>query len=341
VTHEDHAPSRRLGRPDLQALRARTTRVKRLAFLAILAFAPAAAGRGDTSTVAIVTAEHQNEVLAVALPSGTVRRRAALPAGPENVAIGLHKIVVASPDAGAVTLLDLHLNPLRILRGFGSPHIVTVDPLRTIAFVTDDSRGELDVLSLGRRRVVSRLFVGLGAHHMALAPGPGRRLWIALGERARELVLVDLTDPLRPWVVRRARLGFVAHDLAYAHDGRRIWVTSGRGDSVHVLDARSGKALAAIRVGPAPQHVAFTDKGAFAFVTSGYSSRLFKVNARTGRIVGSVRAPYGSFNLVTFGSLVVTTSLLNGRLSEFDLDLHRMSSSRPATAARAVAVTVW
>ena len=78
--------------------------MKRLALLAFLVLAPSAAGRAETSTVAIVTAEQQNEVLAVSLPSGTVRRRVKLPADPENVAVGLHKVVVASPDAGAVTL---------------------------------------------------------------------------------------------------------------------------------------------------------------------------------------------------------------------------------------------
>ena len=309
--------------------------------LALLVLAPSAAGRSETSTVAIVTAEQQSQVVAVELPSGTVRRRVTVPRDPENVAIGLDKVVVASPDAGAVTLLDLHLKKLEVLRGFGAPHIVALDPLRTIAYVTDDARGRLDVIGLGRTRVVARLAVGSGAHHMALSPGSGHRMWIALGEHARELVLVDLTSPSHPFVVRRVALAFVAHDLAFAHDGRRIWVTSGQGNAVHVLDSRTGREVAAIHVGLAPQHVAFTDKGEFAFVTSGYSSRLFKVNARTGRIVDSARTPYGSFNLATFGSLVVTTSLLNGRMTEFDLDLHRTSSSRPASSARAVAVTVW
>jgi DNA-binding beta-propeller fold protein YncE len=315
--------------------------MKRLALLALLVLAPTAAGSSQTSTMAIVTAEKQNEVLAVRLPAGNVVRRVHVPADPENVAVGLDKVVVASPRAGAVTLLDRHLRKLKVLRGFGSPHIVLVDPLRTIAYVTDDARGELDVIALGQQRIVGRLSVGLGAHHMALSPGSGHRLWVALGEHARELVLVDVTNPLRPWVVRRVSIPFVAHDLAYAHNGLRIWVTSAVGSTVHVLGARTGSAVAAIRVGPAPQHVAFDDKGRFAFVTSGYSSRLLKVNARTGRVVASVRVPYGSFNLVTFGSLVVTSSLLNGRLTELDLDLKRTSSSRPAPAARAVAITLW
>jgi len=174
---------------------------------------------------------------------------------------------------------------------------------------------------------------------MALSPS-GHRLWIALGEHATQIVIVDLTHPLRPRLLRRFAPAFVAHDLAFSHDGRQVWVTSGVGDSVHVLDARTGKEAFAVSIGAAPQHVAFTDRGGFAFVTSGYSSRLVKVDASTGRIVASARTPYGSFNLTTFGSLVVTTSLLNGRLTEFDLGLKRLRTVRPASAARAVALTV-
>ena len=76
-------------------------------------------------------------------------------------------------------------------------------------------------------------------------------------------------------------------------------------------------------------------------MTSGYSSRIVKVNPETGRVVKTARTPYGSFNLSTSGALVVTTSLLNGRVTEFDSDLHRLKSVQAASAARAVALTVW
>src|SRR2546422_5905510 len=36
-------------------------------------------------------------------------------------------------------------------------------------------------------------------------------------------------------------------------DGRRVWVTSGVGDSVYALNSRTGKRVFAIRVGSAPQ----------------------------------------------------------------------------------------
>jgi len=176
---------------------------------------------------------------------------------------------------------------------------------------------------------------------MALSP-TGRRLWIALGEHASEISIVDVSRPARPRLLRRFSPGFTAHDLTFSPDGRRVWVTSGVGDLVYALATRTAKRVFAVRVGSAPQHVAFTETpAATAFVTSGYSSRIVKVNPETGRVVKTARTPYGSFNLSTSGALVVTTSLLNGRVTEFDSDLHRLKSVQAASAARAVALTVW
>jgi len=311
---------------------------------ALVLASSASAGQTGGTAVAIVTAEHQNEVIAVELSSGNVLRKTSLPADPQNVAAltgRARTVVVVSTRAGAVTLLDERtLKVVKVLRGFDEPHIVAISPFGKWAYVTDDPRGELDVIALGTRRVVKRLFVGVGAHHLAIGPR-GRRMWIALGERATEIAIVDLSRPARPRLLRRFSPSFVVHDLTFSPDGGRVWVTSGAGDAVHVLHARTAKEVWTVRVGAAPQHVVFAETESSAFVTSGYSSRIVKVDGSTGRVIASARTPYGSFNLSSSGGLVVTTSLLNGRVTEFDTNLKRLRTVKAADAARAVAVAVW
>jgi DNA-binding beta-propeller fold protein YncE len=198
----------------------------------------------------------------------------------------------------------------------------------------------LVVIALGSARIVDRLFVGLGAHHMAIGPH-GRRMWIGLGERASQIAIVDLSRPGRPRVLRRFSPRFVAHDLTFAPDGRRVWVTSGAGNAVHVLNPRSGKEVFSVFVGTGPQHVVFAEPEGSAFVTSGYANKIVKVDARTGRIVKIAYTPPGSFNLSGSGGLVVTTSLFQGAVTEFDTNLRRLLSVKVARASRAVALTVW
>jgi YVTN family beta-propeller protein len=308
---------------------------------ALVLVSSASAAQTSGTAVALVTAEQQNMLVAVELSSGKVLRRVSLPADPQNLAVGDRAVVAVSTRAGAVTLLDERLRILKVFRGFADPHIVAVSRSRRLAYVTDDGRGELVVIGLRARRIIDRVFVGAGAHHMAVSPS-GSRLWIALGEHASAISIVDLSRPSRPRLLRRFSPGFVAHDLTFSPDGRRVWVTSGVGDSVHILDAHTGKQSFAVSVGAAPQHVAFAGHG-FAFVTSGYSSRITKIAPRTGRVLATARTPYGSFNLSASLNTraVVTTSLMSGRVTEFDTNLHRLSSVKAARAARAVALTVW
>jgi hypothetical protein len=314
--------------------------MKRTLLVAALVLATtASAGPSGGTWVALVTAEKQNELVAVDLSRGKVLRRVSLPADPQNVAASWRMAAVVSAEAGAVTLIDQRGRVRKVFRGLDDPHIAVVNRGKDLAYVTADGSGELIVIDLMARRIIGRTFVGTGAHHMALRPAGGHRLWIALGEQASRIAIVDVSRPAKPRVLRHFSPGFVVHDLAYSADGRHVWITSGADDVVRVLNARTGKQERAIRVGAAPQHVAFT--GGFAFVTSGYSSRIVKVNAGSGRIVASAQTPHGSFNLAVLDRVVVTTSLLNGRVTEFDTDLKRRSGVKVANAARAVAVTIW
>jgi DNA-binding beta-propeller fold protein YncE len=313
--------------------------MKRIVVAALVLVSSASAGPTGGTWVALVTAEQENELVAVELSTGRVVRRLSLPADPQNVASSWRMTAVVSTRAGAVTLVDQQGRIRKVFRGLDDPHIVAVDRGKDIAYVTADGSGELIVINLMARRIIGRVFVGIGAHHMALRPSGGHRLWIALGERASRIAIVDVSRPAEPRLLRHFSPGFVTHDLSFSPDGREVWITSAVDELVRVVDARTGEQAFTVRAGAAPQHVAFTH--GFGFVTSGYGSRIVKVDPSNGRIVASARTPYGSFNLATLERTVVTTSLLNGLVTEFDLRLRRLRTVRAASAARAVALTVW
>jgi YVTN family beta-propeller protein len=309
---------------------------------AALVLVATASGRQAGGTpIALVTAEQQNKLFAIELPSGKKLRRATLPADPQNVAVGLKVAVVVSTKAHAATLLDRNtLRVLKVIRAFAVPHIVTIPHGGNIAYVTDDARGMMSTIDLDTKRVTDLLVVGIGAHHMAISPDD-RRAWIALGEHARRIVIVNLANPRKPTPLRNFSPGFIVHDLTFSPDGRRVWVTSGTDDVVRVLDARTGKEVFDVRVGAAPQHVVFSDLEGSAFITSGNSDRIVKADPRRGRILATAATPHGSYNLSTEASLVVVSSLLDGSVTEFDTNMHRLMSTRVARAARGVALTVW
>jgi DNA-binding beta-propeller fold protein YncE len=309
--------------------------VKRaLILLAVLAVPASPAAHLGGDPVALVTAETQNELIAMDLASGRVLKRLPMPADPQNVEANSQDAVVVSTRGAAVTIVDVgSLRIRKTIRGFGSPHIPALSPDGRYAYVTDDARGQLVVIGLTRGRVIRRLFVGLGAHHMSFRPGH-RQLWIALGERARTIVIVSTSKPARPRVVGKFEPGGLAHDLAFPAGGRRVWVSYDDRSSVAVFDARTLRRLLTLPAGSPPQHVAFRR---YAYVTSGNDGRLriFSVGCR---LLGVARTPVGSFNLSLGPGRVLTSSLTSGTLSELGVSGRLLLSERVATTARDVAV---
>jgi DNA-binding beta-propeller fold protein YncE len=295
------------------------------------------------SHVALVTAETLNELVAVSLPSGRILKRLHMPVDPQNVEAYAGAAVVVSTRGGSVTLVDPRsLRVRKVIRGFGAPHIAAFAPDGDYVYVTDDDRGQVAVI-LGR--VIRKVFVGRGAHHMAFAPDE-RRLWIALGERATSIAVLDTNRETgriaRPRVIGHVDPRGLAHDLAFTPDGRYVWVTYDDRPYVRVFDARTERPVATLYGGPAPEHVRFDDAsglqqfGRYAYVSSGNSGRLRVFNWRTRRLVRTMRTPAGSFNLSIDRGLVATASLSQGVVTE--LLGHGRVSVRVAPSTRDVAL---
>ena len=322
----------------------RTKCVKRVLLIlsATAVLAPSSQARiaSGGSPVALVTAETMNELLAVSLPGGRILKRLRMPADPENVATSDRTAVVVSTRGAAVTLVDIRrLRIVKVLRGFGSPHIPLIGADGRFAYVTDDTRGQLAVIDLVRRRVTRRVFVGYGAHHMT-EDAPGNQLWVALGERARSIAVVDVSSPGHPRLLDHVDPHGGAHDLAFSPGGARVWVTYDDRAEIGVFSASTGKLVRLLPAGSAPQHILFgpAGGGGHAYVTSGNDGTLRIFSARTGKPLHNVRTSYGSFNLATYGSFVATSSLYRGTLIEFDENGHRRLTRHVAPSARDLAV---
>ncbi len=299
--------------------------------------------RRNRRPVALVTAENENQLLAVSLPGGRVIRRIHVAPDPTTVAAGPGGPVVAvSPGSGTVTLLSWPgLRPEAVFRGFRSPQMAAVTPDGEWVLVSDAAAGTVSTIELASRRIVDRVRVGTGAHHLAVSPDQ-RTAWVALGEAAGTIVVLDSSRPAHLRVIRRIRPPVAAHDLAFSPNGRTVWVSSAATPHVSVLDAHSGRLLGTVAAGAAPQHVAFLAWGRpRAFITSGYGSSIEMVDPLTRRVLRTAALPHGSFNLAGSGGFLVTTSLLTGQVTELDvLTLRRRMTTTVAPNARAVAVLV-
>jgi YVTN family beta-propeller protein len=288
---------------------------------------------------AFVTAETENRLLVVDLPSGHVVARVPVAPDPEDLATEGNggEIVVVSAAAGKVTLLSADtLRPLKVLSGFDQPHIAAIAPGGERAYVTDDARGTVTAIDLANLRVTSTVHVGAGAHHLCFDT-KNQDAWVALGESARMLVLLSTRNLGDPRVAGHFPPPFAVHDLACSPVRGRIWVTSATGPDVTVFDGFDYGVVFRVPVGSAPQHVVL--HGRYAYLTSGYAGVIEQVDARTGHVLHRAHTPYGSFELAADGRYVVTSSLLRGTLAIFTPQLKLLRVVHLAPATREVALS--
>ncbi|MEA2147668.1 MAG: hypothetical protein QOG59_3255 [Solirubrobacteraceae bacterium] len=299
----------------------------------VVAALPAPRHRPDP--IVLVTAETRNQLVSVDARTGRLLGRVSEATDPENVVVGSMAIVVSSASH-TVSLLDLHtLRTITRLRRFTLPHLVAVGAGKSFAYVSDDTAGTVTPIDLSTRTELGAVAVGAGAHHMALSPD-GHRLWVALGETAQTIVILDTTNPAHPRVLRRWNPGFAVHDLVYSPDGRQVWISAASAPDVTVLDARTRRVRFRVDVGAGPQHIAFDRAG--VYLTSGYGSRIERVRSADGRLLRRAVSPYGSFELDVADGYVVTASLFAGKLVIYDTGLHLRHRLALAPATRDEAI---
>jgi DNA-binding beta-propeller fold protein YncE len=278
--------------------------------LAPRAFAESLGGK----PVALVTADLESRLVVVDLATGRVLRYVTTPPGPSSIETVDEMAVVAHSAEGVVSVVDAWKLEVRHVIRVGRPRYTAAHPAGRFAFVTDEISGDVVTIDVMRGRIVGRAFAGPRARHLTISPS-GLHLWIALGSSAREIAVVDVSRPAHPRLVRRFAPPFLAHDVGWTPDGKRVWVSSADRWQLAVYDARTGRVVARPSGDQPPQHVTFA--GGRAYVTSGWSGTL-RVHHVDGRQIRTNVIPVGSYNVQQGDGRVVTASLGHGALTILD-----------------------
>jgi DNA-binding beta-propeller fold protein YncE len=267
----------------------------------LLTLVPAASGAGSGGTaVAFVAAEDDDRLVAVDLTSGRVLARIPVPDGPHNVTTdgGLRWVLVTSPPAGAVTLVDaLSRKVVRVFRGFGYPHDVEVAAGR--AYVTDEGRGEVVVIGLRRRKILAQLPVGPQPHDLAV----GDIVLVTHGSGHPELTLGAGTGR------RELAVGGPAHDITKQADSANVYVTYWGSGAVGAVDWGRGRLLWKRQIGTLVHHVQFDYfHGRRLWATDHMTGRSYLLSARNGRVLRTLSGCAGAHHIAFGGTAKVVVA---------------------------------
>jgi DNA-binding beta-propeller fold protein YncE len=302
----------------------------RAAATAPLLWAPGRALAAASGSLALVTADAEAHVVVLRLADGHLRRRIHTREGPRSIEAAAGGAVVAHTTRGVITLLEARATGVRrVLGGFSQPRYTAVDHARGRAYVSDSGTGEVAIVDLRAGRVIRRLAVGDHARHLSLSPD-GRTLWVALGNRAPRVAIVDVRSASRARVTAPVTPPFRGHDVAFTPSGHRVWVSSGNLGRLAVYTT-GGTLRRTLPADQPPQHVTF--RGGVAFVASGDSASLRVHALDDGRRLRRTGVPVGSYNVQAGGGRIVTPSLSGGQLTVLDGRGRVVRSGRVASAA--------
>jgi YVTN family beta-propeller protein len=223
------------------------------------------------------------------LASGTLKET--LPSGtdPEQFAVSRDdkKLFIANEDAGQVSVLDLSART--IVKGIkvgGEPEGVDLSPDGRFVYVT--AEGDNQVTAIDTERLETAAVIKVGPRPRSTGFLPNAPLAYVSAENDGAVYLVDTathqtrqriplaSDTLRP-------MGIVA-----APDGRRVFVSTGRGKTVEAIDPSTNTVAASLEVGERPWGLAVSPDGTLLFTANGPSNDVTIVDIAKWSIVAKV-----------------------------------------------------
>ena len=266
------------------------------------------------SNIVWVAAEIGRRVVQVNVDDGRLLETFAVRGRPHNLTVAADgTVIVTLQRAGRIAII--RGDRIRHVRLGGSPHDVKI--AGRMAVVTNEGAARLDLVTL-RGRVEARIPLRANPHDVAVSPA-GTVAWGTL-DGTDEIAVVSLR---RREVLRYFSTGERPHDVLFAPDGRRVWITDWD-DGIHVY-SRGGALVKTIPRGAEPHHLAFTPDGDQVWITDHGSDRVLILSTRALRPVAgsSIGGAPHHLAITPDGKRAVIANHDRGTLVVFDVATRR------------------
>lgn len=205
------------------------------------------------------------------------------------------RLFVANEDAATMSVVDVHTGTIigRVPVGL-EPEGVAVTPDGRWVLVTNESDNSVSVIDTGTLKIVKAVQVGKRPRDIAFAPD-GRAAYVS-GEFDASVYRIAV--PQGAPVERVLQLRKEARPMAVVLDaGRgRLYVSTGRGGTVAVIDSASHKLLAEVPVGTRPWGIALSQDGRWLYTANGPSDDVSVIDTSTLRVARNIpvgKSPWG------------------------------------------------
>ena len=233
----------------------------------------------------------------VDLATRQVRR---LPGGidPENFDISSDgkTIYVANEDASAASVVDVPSGTVKAtIKVGGEPEGVTVRPGDSEVWVTSETGGKLYVIDTRSNTVTHVITVGKRPRSVVFTHD-GKRAY-APAEVGGNVTVIDATKYRPIATIPVPGKGAKPMGSAIAPDDSKVYISTGRGGAIAVLDTRSDQFVGTVKVGSRPWGMSLGGDGKHLWIAGGPPGNdVFVVDLATTRVVKTIpvgKAPWG------------------------------------------------
>jgi YVTN family beta-propeller protein len=207
------------------------------------------------------------------------------------------RLYVSNEDGAALTVIDAASGALLAAIPVGhEPEGVRVSPDDRWVLVTSETDSIVSIIDTRTLRVSRTAHVGLRPRDLAFAPD-GARAYIT-GEADATIHQVTIPGGEAEKLLQLARTG---RPMGVVADGarRRLYVSTGRGGSVAVVDLSDGaRLLTEIKVGARPWGIALGHDGAEVYTANGPSDDVSVIDTRSNTVVRTIPVGKGPWGIV-------------------------------------------
>ena len=196
-------------------------------------------------------------------PEGAVVGAEPLHGRPFGVAVSRHGAVyVTQLDAGSLAQLDTARRIVGSVATGYTPTGVVFSPAGDVAYVTNQSSGTVGVVDVAAGRQIAT--IALPAHPFVPFVSPdGAKLFVTTNTS-----FVVVADAASRSLTGRIDLAHAPNGFALHPDGKRVYVSSSFGGTVHEVDMGTNQVLRALAPGGVPQGLAVSRDGTELFVAN-------------------------------------------------------------------------
>ena len=238
------------------------------------------------------------ETIAV-LDASTLATIAQFPAGtdPECVAVSPdgRRLYLSNEDAGTASVLDAKSGAVLATMVVGTePEGVTASPDGKWVYVTAETSNVISVIDAGKNETAANILVD-ARPRASIFTRDGSRAW-ATAEIGGTVMLIDARQHR---VVRRIRLRKTDKPvgLALSPDERTLYVATGRGNGVAVIDTQTAKHVASIPTGQRVWGIAISRDGRKVYAANSLSNTVSVIDTKTRRVVATIGTEDGPWGV--------------------------------------------